>query len=181
MVIGIDISQIVYEGTGVGTYVEELVRALVTHDTKNQYVLFGSSLRRKDVFYRFYTSLKSVDRVTLRVFSFPPAILDILWNTLHIVPIEYFIGAIDIFWSSDWTQPPLKHAKGITTIHDVSFLRYPETFSSIIREVQARRMKQAQKECSLFLCDSEATKRDVQSFFKIPRHALRVVYPGFSV
>jgi hypothetical protein len=181
MVIGIDISQMVYAGTGVGTYVKELVRALVRHDTKNHYVLFGSSLRKKDVFYRFFESLKASDRVTLRVFSLPPTLLDLVWNTFHVLPIELFIGNVDIFWSSDWTQPPLRSAKGITTIHDVSYLRYPETFSQVIVDVQKRRMKQAQKECSLFLCDSEATKKDVQNFFNIPKHALRVVYPGFVI
>ena len=43
MKIGIDISQIAYEGTGVGNFVENLVKQLITVDRKNEYVLFFSS------------------------------------------------------------------------------------------------------------------------------------------
>ena len=50
MKIGIDISQIVYEGTGVGTYVRRMVENLLNIDTQNKYVLFGSSFRKKYVF-----------------------------------------------------------------------------------------------------------------------------------
>ena len=46
MKIGIDISQIVHEGTGVGEYVRHLVKALLTIDQANEYVLFGASLRK---------------------------------------------------------------------------------------------------------------------------------------
>ncbi len=106
MKIGIDISQIVFEGTGVATYVRNLVYTLVTNDTKNEYILFGSSFRRKNALYEFYNTLphKHLDLV---VVSIPPTLLDFLWNKLHIMPVEKLIGPVDIFWSSDWTQPPL--------------------------------------------------------------------------
>ena len=49
MKIAIDISQIVYQGTGVDTYTRNLVKELLrlnsTH--KHDYILFGTSLRRK--------------------------------------------------------------------------------------------------------------------------------------
>ncbi len=45
MKIGIDISQMAYEGTGVGEMVGNLVNALLKIDKENEYVLFFSSLR----------------------------------------------------------------------------------------------------------------------------------------
>ena len=181
MRIGIDISQIVYDGTGVGNYVRELVRTLVTRDSSNDYILFGASLRKKSVFKTFYRSLGAPKNVQLKVVSLPPTLLDILWNRLHILPVESFIGNVDVFWSSDWTQPPLKNAKGMTTIHDVSVLLYPNSFHKKILSVQKRRLKQAKKECSTFLCDSEATKNDCIKLLKIDGSKLHVVYPGFTV
>lgn len=181
MRIGIDISQIAHEKTGVAQYVRRLVSAILETDTKNEYVLFGASLRKRQVFSQFLADLggksKKLSLVSVPV---PPTVLTILWNRLHIVPIESFIGSVDVFWSSDWTQPPLRDAKGITTIHDVSFLRYPESFVSQIRDEQNRRLRWAKAECSLFLCDSEATMEDVHNYFQLPKNILRVVYPGFT-
>ena len=45
MRIGIDISQIAYEGTGVANYLSNLVRELVKSNNQ-EYILFFSSLRR---------------------------------------------------------------------------------------------------------------------------------------
>ena len=181
MRIGIDISQIVHEGTGVGKYVREMVRALVSMDTTNEYVLFGASLRKQHIFNAFYQSLPHRELVTIKVVPIPPTILDIIWNIFHIIPINWFIGQVDVFWGSDWTQPPLSGARGITTIHDLTIMRFPESFHAKIIAVQKRRLQWAKKECELFLCDSIATKNDCISMLGIDNEKLKVVYPGFSV
>jgi hypothetical protein len=179
MRIGIDISQIAFEGTGVANYVRNLVKTLVETDKENSYVLFGASLRKRYVFEVFYRSLGTKARVSLCTFPIPPTLLDILWNVLHVAPVEWFIGKIDVFWSSDWTQPPLSGARGVTTIHDLTILRFPKSFNRTIRSVQKRRLRRAISECSLFLCDSNATKEDAKTFMHIDESRIRVIYPGF--
>jgi glycosyltransferase involved in cell wall biosynthesis len=181
MKIGIDISQIVYEGTGVARYVRSVVSELLARDRDNEYVLFGASLRRISAFRRFFEDIRHLNgRVRLVVVPIPPTLMEIVWNRLHVVPVEFFVGRVDVFWSSDWTQPPLSGARGITTIHDVSILRYPKSFNPRIVSIQKRRMARAKAVCRAFLCDSEATKRDTMSFLGIPDDRLHVVYPGFS-
>lgn len=177
MKIAIDISQIAHEGTGVSAYVRKLVSALVRSDTVNEYILFGASLRKRNVFSAFAKTLYR--RVRLVSVPIPPTLLDVLWNRLHVVPAEWFVGNVDIFWSSDWTQPPLAHAKGVTTIHDISFMRYPETFAHIIIDIQKRRLQRAKDACGVFFCDSEATKDDAELLLGIDKTKLRVVYPGY--
>jgi hypothetical protein len=173
MRIGIDISQIVYEGTGVGTYVRRMVEALLAIDKKNDYILFGASLRRRGVFKEFAGKCAK-----LVVVPIPPTILSFLWNTLHILPVETFTGPLDVFWSSDWTQPPLSHAKEITTIHDLTTLRFPKEMDSRIVRTHARRLAWVKKECMAIFCDSESTKKDVVDLLRIPEYKLHVVYPG---
>jgi hypothetical protein len=180
MRIGIDISQIAHEGTGVANYVRNLVKTLVGTDKANSYVLFGASLRKRYVFEAFYRSLKAhPSNVVLRIVPIPPTLLDILWNVLHVAPIEWFIGSVDVFWSSDWTQPPLKNAKGITTIHDLTVLRFPRSFNRTIRSVQKRKLRRSISECDMFLCDSVATKKDAAALLHIDEAKMQVVYPGF--
>lgn len=181
MVIGIDISQIVYEGTGVGRYVREIVAELLRQDKQNEYILFGASLRNRQIFGEYFNSVMQLSkRVKLITVPLPPTFLDLLWNKWHIIPIEWFIGKIDIFWSSDWVQPPLAQAYGITTIHDLSFLHFPESFNQIIIDVQNRRLTQAKKECKLFFCDSLTTLNDVANLLSLEKSKLRLVYPGFG-
>lgn len=183
MRIGIDISQIVYEGTGVGNYVRRMVTELIKRDSKNEYILFGASLRRRNQFFKYFNDIYHLSkRVRLVTVPVPPTLLDFLWNRLHIIPVEWFTGPLDVFWSSDWTQPPLSRTKGVTTIHDLTILRSPDSFGGGLRnivETQKRRLHRAVKLCSAFFCDSEASKRDAHELLGIPSEQLFVVYPGF--
>lgn len=175
MRIGIDISQIAHEGTGVATYVKHIVAALVHTFPQHKYVLFGASLRKRNVFYEYSKRLNNVRLVCVPI---PPTLLEILWNRLRIAPIEWFTGPLDLFWSSDWTQPPLTKARGVTTIHDLSILKYPKESNERIVATQQRKLKLSASACKAFFCDSEATKKDAHEFLGIDTKKLVVVYPG---
>lgn len=179
MKIGIDISQIVYEGTGVATYVRSMVKNLLSIDAKNDYILFGSSFRKKYIFDEFIAEMEKINpRVTLISIAMPPTLLDFLWNRLHMMPVEKLTGPVDVFWSSDWTQPPLSHAKGVTTIHDLIALKAPSETDAGIVATHKRRLAWVKKECVKIFCDSESTKKDVQELLKISENKLQVIYPG---
>ncbi len=179
MRIGIDISQIVYEGSGVARFVSEMVRQLATQDQVNEYVLFASSLRQRGRLIDYFKTIKQRNRkVELVILPLPLTLLDLLWNKWQMFPVEWLVGKLDVFWSSDWTQPPLIYAKGVTTIHDVSFLRYPEAFAQKIIDVHKRRLEQVKKICQIIFCDSQATKRDLIELLHFSKEKLVVIYPG---
>lgn len=161
MRIGIDISQIVYR-TGVSTYTENLVKSLLEIDKENQYILFGGSLRKREGLLTFARELdyKYKARVQSRLFRFPPTLLDLLWNRLHIIPVERFIGRVNVFHSSDWVQPP-NYSFRVTTIHDLSPLRFPKLTHPKIVEVTQRRLKWVKKEVDRVIVPSQATYEDL--------------------
>ncbi len=177
MKIAIDISQIVYSG-GVPQYLSQIVKHLITLDTENEYIFFGSTLRQKEKLREFYQQFQDNPRVHLKLISLPSKVLDMLWNRLHIFPIEFFTGKIDIYLSSDWTQAPTK-AKTATILYDLIVYTYPEEMAKEIVEVQKRRMKWVKKDVQSILCISEATKKDAITLLNIPANRLHVVYPGF--
>src|SRR5574341_726113 len=119
MRIGIDVSQIVY-GTGVSVYTQNLVRELLRIDDQNEYLLFGGSLRQLG---DLKSKLKEFN-VVKKIFPLPPTALDLLWNRLHILPIESLVGKLDAYHSSDWTQAPSTAFK-VTTVHDLVPVKYP--------------------------------------------------------
>lgn len=177
MKIGIDISQIVYKGTGVARYIENLIDAILKCDDKNQYIFFFSSLRRS-LPKNIENQIK--EKHVVKIYRLPPSLLEILWNRLHIYPIEKFIGPVDIFISSDWTQPPAG-ANKMTIVHDLVFLKYPETLPKSIIDVQTRRMERVKKEIDLIIADSQSTKDDLIELLQIPENKIEVVYPAVQV
>ena len=139
MKIGIDISQLAYEKTGVANYLENFVKGLLALDTKNEYILFYSSLRKPMQFSKFKMQNYNA-KFKIKEFRFPPSVLDILWNRLHVLPIENLIGDIDIFISSDWTEPPTKKAKKATILYDLIVYKSPEETVKKIIETQKRKL-----------------------------------------
>jgi len=193
MKIGIDISQLAYPETGVANYLQNLVQNLIEIDKENQYVLFYSSLRKEfSIPNSKFLNKSQYSNVKIRKFRIPPTLLDILWNRLHILPIENFIGPVDVFITSDWTEPPARKAKKATILYDLMIYKYPEEshhqteynplkliISPNIVEVQKRKLWWVKRESQRVFCISEATKKDAEEILGISQNKLAVIYPGF--
>ena len=177
MKIGIDISQLAHENTGVANYLRDLVQNLFILDTKNEYVLFYSSLRKQSQISKFKAQIRN-SKVKIKIYPLPPTILDFIWNKLHIFPIEWFIGDIDIFITSDWTEPPVSKAQKATILYDLIIYKYPHETDAKIVATQKRKLKWVKKETDIIFCISKATKRDALEILKIEEKKLHVIYPG---
>ncbi len=187
MKIGIDISQLAYERTGVANYLGNLVSQLLKEDKENEYVLFFSSMRKNFQFSSFNFSphpdlllqgARERNRVTIKKFKFPPSLLNFLWNKLHVLPIENLIGDVDVFITSDWTEPPSKKAKKVTVLYDLIVYKYPQETAEKIVRTQMRKLQWVKKESAMILCISEATKKDAMKILGIEENRLKVIYPG---
>jgi glycosyltransferase involved in cell wall biosynthesis len=180
MKIAIDISQIVYEGTGIASYTDQLVRNLLSVDRENEYILFGISGRKYQVLSKYFTEIKKTYKnAECKFLPIPQTIGKVLWNRLHIIDLDKIIGKVDIFHSSDWIQPPIA-AKKITTIHDLVIYKYPEISHPEIVATQKRRLYWVKKECDQILSDSFATKKDIVNILHISTERIAVVYPGIE-
>lgn len=174
MKIGIDISQLAYTHTGVANYLKSLLEHLIEIDTENEYIFFFSGLRRKLPDYPFLHA----QNVTVKKYRFSPIMLDYLWNKLHMMPIEHFIGEVDVFISSDWAEPPAKHAKKMTILYDLIVYTYPQETDRKIIEVQKRKLEWVKKESQKIICISESTKKDAQKILGIEENRLKIIYPA---
>ena len=189
MKIGIDVSQLAYENTGVANYLRNLVQKLIESDKKNQYILLFSSLR-KDLRFK-NNDLTNNSNVTIKKFKIPPTVLDLLWNKLHIMPVESLIGDVDIFITSDWTEPPVKKAKKATILYDLLVYKYPEemhnktefSFKNFlikpnIVKGQKRKLDWVKKESDMVFCISNSTAEDAKKILGIESNKLSIIYPG---
>ena len=160
-----DISQIAHVG-GVSVYTANLAEGL-SKVQNLEMVYFYSSLRKT-----YNGNLKNV-----KSFRIPPSILEKLFNRWRKVGIEKFIGTVDIFHSSDWTQAPTK-AKKVTTYHDLVPLIHPEWSHPKIVEVNKRRLKLVEQEVDMVICVSESTRNDLLKISNIPEKRTVVIYEG---
>jgi glycosyltransferase involved in cell wall biosynthesis len=170
MNIGIDVSPIVY-GTGVSMYTKNLVENLLDLDKDNNYQLFFSSLRQQ------FPGLDH-NNFELKQTKIPPTLLNLLWNKLHILPIETFTDQLDVFHCSDWTQPPTKNTPTVTTIHDLSFLRWPDSAHPKVLDAQSKRLNWVKKEADQIIAVSKATKQEIIELLDIPEDKITVIYEG---
>lgn len=151
MRIAIDISQTVY-GTGVSVYTKNLVRNLIEIDKEDEYILFAGALRRREGILDSFLKAK--------IFPIPPMLADLIWNRLHILPIEKLIGEVDVFHTSDWTEPPSRAFK-VTTVHDLYPLKFSRITHPKILEVYKRKISWVMKESRRVIVPSESTKKDL--------------------
>lgn len=157
MKIAVDISQIVYK-TGVSVYTENLVKNLLLIDKENKYSLFAGTLRRSSDIKEFVSGLEG--RVTAKVFPFPPTLTDLVWNRLHFLKVENFIGKVDVFHSSDWSQPPSGAFK-VTTVHDLAPILFPQLTPPSIVSAHRARLEWVKKEVNRIIAPSNSTKKDL--------------------
>lgn len=163
--VGMDISQLAHRG-GVATYTNNLSKEL-SKISSLEMVYFYSSLRRA-----YKGSLQNI-----KSYKIPPTLFEILFNRLRNVPIENFIGPVDIFHSSDWTEPPSK-AKKITTYHDAVPFKFPKWSHPKIVSAHKRKLKLVEQEIDCVIAVSESTKKDLLEVSKIPEDKITVIYEG---
>ena len=190
MKIGIDVSQLAFSKTGVAEYLSNLVEGILKLDKKNEYVLFFFSLR-KEFPIKDYDFLKGNPKIQIKIFKIPPTILSLIWNRFHIAPIEWFVGDVDLYITSDWTEPPARKAKKATIIYDLIIYKYPDEthnraefnifglkISPNIVASQQRKLKWVKKESDLIFTISEASKRDIVELLGVDGSRVKVIYPG---
>ena len=177
MRLGIDISQIVYKGTGVSRFTEGLADAILTYDFENKWIFFFSGLRQKPK-EKLLQKIHSKKHRLIQ-WNLPPAAVSLLWNDIHFVK-PGFTKNLDWFITSDWTEPST-FSKKTTIVHDLVFKKYPETVHSKTIKNQTKRLGWAVRESDMIFADSRSTKNDLLDVYKINEDKVCINYPGVSV
>ncbi|MFH2061693.1 MAG: glycosyltransferase family 1 protein, partial [Candidatus Beckwithbacteria bacterium] len=173
MKIGIDISQIVYQ-TGVSRYTVELVKHLLELDPNNHYYLYAGSLRQRSTLRAF---IKSLDpkKISSKISYLSPKLLDIFWNSLNLFSPDC-CQKLDIFHASNWAIPKT-NCKLVTTIHDLTFLKYKKSHLPYSIKAHTRHLNRAKKYADHIITDSFSTKKDLVEY-GIKAEKISVIYPA---
>lgn len=182
MRIGIDIRPLLEKETGgISTYTEKLLSHLFRIDNQNEYLLFYNSFRKK-----LPPSLKekfSYPRVSLKPFSFPNKIFNTSLTFFRNPKIDQLIGGVDLFFIPNLIFLALSaKVKKVITIHDLSFLLYPQFYS--LKGRLWHRVLNPQKLIQQFdqvIAVSENTRQDIINLFHLAPDKVKTIYSGIDL
>lgn len=173
MRIGIDYTAAVRQGAGIGRFCRGLLGALTTLDHTNEYIVWSGG--RAAVEPAWPSNFRRV------VLPLSDRQLAILWQRLRLpLPVELFTGRLDLYHSPDFVLPPVRRARTLLTVHDLSFMRHPECSSPALLEYLLDAVPRSVARADLVLADSENTRRDVIELLGVPAERTRVVYAGLE-
>jgi glycosyltransferase involved in cell wall biosynthesis len=202
MRIAIDYTPAMRQAAGIGRYTRGLVAALAELDRSNEYTLLvvastrqrpampasrtasgGVATQASQGVARHASGILQEDGLPAN-FRFarvilPHRLLTILWHRLSVpAPAELFTGPVDLFHSTDFVLPPLRRARGLITVHDLTFLRLPECAHPALRAHLSRAVPRSAGLAHHILADSLNTQQDIVDLLGVPVEKISVVPAG---
>jgi glycosyltransferase involved in cell wall biosynthesis len=195
MRIGIDITSAVRQGAGIGRFTRELIRALLTLDSPHEYRLFAAtgglprSITEPRLAYVTQPAFaRNRQRPKERGELFAICNLQFLsddwlhriWHRARLpIPIEAAMGRVDLFHEPDFVLPPtLPRTPTVLTVHDLTFIRDPESAFPRLRRYLNRVVPRSVARATHVLADSAATRDDLIELFHTLPDKITVLYGG---
>jgi len=151
---------------GIGTYVRNLLRQLARQDTANEYVVFCRDAdweAVEELGPRFRPVVENAGAYSIR--------------EQVALPIDLRRESAELFHAPHYVLPPLTQCRSVVTIHDCIHLRFPQYLPSRIGYAYARgQMWMATHKAARVITVSEASKRDILRYFRVPESRIDVIY-----
>lgn len=171
--IAIDYTAALQQRAGIGRYTRGLVRALSGLDANSEYVLLVSGRSDQE------DGAPLPSNFQLKYLPLSHRWTTALWHRLRLpIPVDLFLGRVDVFHSPDFVLPPLLQGKKILTIHDLSFYRYPQGAEPSLLWYLKGAVSRSVTRADFIFADSQCTKSDLREIFGVPEEKIAVVYPG---
>lgn len=167
--IAIDATSVRLKPSGIGVYVTNLINALARLQQSENFNLSVA----------YHPSLKNwlLGRLSVpqQLQTFPsPSLVPIPVTIVHLLAkfpnpiLPYFeksFGTPDIVSGTDHFVYPCRQSLNAMTLHDLTFIKYPEYASPIVRKTYINRVKQCLQWTDLIITFSQKTKQDIITSF----------------
>ena len=170
----LDIQPAIAQSAGIGRY----TRALVEH---------LPALAGQDALRLFYFDFRQQRQTpmpagaTVKAIRWLPGrIAQYAWKTLDWPPFDWFAGAADLFHFPNFIRPPLSRGRSVTTIHDVSFLRFPEHTEPANLKFLRSRIQRTVELSDAIITDSAFSAEEIIETIGVPRSRVFSTPMGIS-
>ena len=175
MKVCLDIQASLGQRAGVGRYVRELLSHLGAEAGTDELAAFYFDFKR--------TGLDAVPPgIALRACRWMPGrVAQAAWKRIGFPPYDWFAGAADLYHFPNFIRPPLARGrKSVVTIHDVSFLRMPETTEAKNLAWLSAEIRQTAEKTDAILTDSQFSAREICELLRVPAEKVFPVWLGLS-
>ena len=165
MRIGVDARELCGKPTGVGRYLSGLLRAWSSDEAASRHTF---------ILYANEVISTPMARAELRVIPGSPGTA---WEQMSLPPAARH-DRLDVLFAPAYTAPLLLNIPTVLTVHDISFVAHPEWFRW--KEGLRRRTltRWSSRRANLVLTDSDASRREIISYFALAPDHVRCIYPG---
>jgi len=157
---------------GTEIYLCELLRALATIDSVNDYFVFTNMETDSDLVPRHPNFHWKPQAVHAHI---RPA--RILWEQI-VLPIEAARYRLDVLFNPGFTAPVFAPCRQVTVFHDLQHKRHPEYFRWFDLPFWRLLLWASAHRSHRLIAVSEATRADLLSFYRIPAERVTVVHHG---
>lgn len=180
MRIAVEYTSAIRQGGGIGRYTRELVAALLDLPHAHHFTLLAGIAGKRAAWESAAASFR--ERAALRPLPLTDDWMARLWQRLRLpLPAEWLTGPVDCFYSPDFVLPPLRRAtRALLTVHDLSFLRHPETFTPALRAYLELAVPRSVRRADHILADSYATRADLIALLDVAPERVTTLHCGVS-
>jgi glycosyltransferase involved in cell wall biosynthesis len=172
--IAIDYTPAYEQGGGIGRYVRELIAALAKIDQTTDYRLFVAGATSAVL------PKPPGDNFQWKPSRISPRWYARLWHRARLpYPVEAITGKVNLYHATDFVLPPtLPGTRTLLTVHDLSFVRVPETASPALKAYLDAVVPRSVRRADHVLADSAATKADLIDLYGTPTDKITVLLSG---
>ncbi|HEX2043026.1 MAG TPA: glycosyltransferase family 1 protein [Acidimicrobiales bacterium] len=153
---GFDGTPLLGPKTGVGWYTHELIDAVARQAPEDDLLVFPISWRTARML-RLDPPHRPNVRVTRKIAPARP--LWAMWDRIAFPPVEWLVSC-DIFHATNFIAPPSLRVPTVVTVHDIGFIRRPESVHPAIRRM-ARLLPTVLRRASVVITVSEFTRDEL--------------------
>ena len=178
--VGLDATPLLGRRTGVGQYTAGLVRAFAAAPDAPELVLVPFTWRGAGGLSTGGGAGAGVPlgpRVRAGARRVPARALQAAWARAELPPVEWLAGRVDLFHATNFVAPPARRAAVTVTIHDLTYLRFPELVtaaSARYRTLVPRSLARAAVVCT----PTAAIAAEVAETYRLPADRLAVTPLG---
>lgn len=174
MRVCIDIQSAITQRAGVGRYAKLLVEHLAAARGTEALSLFYFDFRRRGV----PIPLDGVDQRACR--WLPGRLVQGAWKTLAWPPFDWLAGPAEVYHFPNFIRPPLARGASVVTIHDVAFLRHPETLEAKNYAYLTAKIRDTVERADAIVTVSRFTARELEELLRVPAAKLHTVHSGLD-
>lgn len=174
MKVCIDIQAAVAQRAGVGRYTKALVEHLGADAGPDDLELFYFDFKRNG------TPFATPGAHQHAVRWCPGRLIQYAWKKLNAPPFDWFAGPADVYHFPNFIRPPLTRGTSVVTIHDVAFLRHPETLEKRNYTYLTSRIRETVARADAVITVSDFVAAEIEELLQVPRSRIVAIHEGLE-